>query len=302
MKLGKLQQVDIRQIWHHEQYDFSQWLSQKENIQILENELDITFADIKKEVYVGPYRCDLVATDEATGDTIIIENQLEPTNHDHLGKIITYTAGLDAKTIIWIVASAKEEHRAAIEWLNNNTSEDIGFFLIELHAYRINDSAPAPMFNVIEKPNQFSKQSKTTLTQNQYEILNFWNTFNDVVKERGKPFSVRKATPAHWYNVAIGSSDAHISINLVNQRNCIVIELYIRDNKNLYDSLYNSKATIEDELGFHLEWCRLDDKKACRIKRTVNGLDFDNHSNYHELMNEIIDIVLKMRDVFSSYL
>lgn len=114
--------------------------------------------NVNKEVFVGSYRCDLVAEDETTGDKVVIENQLEATNHDHLGKIITYAAGLDAKTIIWIVKEAREEHIAAIEWLNNNTFKKIGFFLMELHAYTIDDSRPAPMFKIIEKPNDFCEK------------------------------------------------------------------------------------------------------------------------------------------------
>ena len=96
--------------------------------------------DIEKEVYVGSYRCDLVASDETTAQRIIIENQLEQSNHDHLGKIVTYASGLDAKVIVWIVKEAREEHRSAIEWLNNNTNKDVNFFLIEIHAYKIGDS------------------------------------------------------------------------------------------------------------------------------------------------------------------
>ncbi len=307
MKLGKLKEVNVRELWHHEQYDFSEWLAKDENIKLLDDELDFTLVDINKEVYVGSYRCDLVATDETTGEKIIIENQLEQTNHDHLGKIITYAAGLDAKTIVWIVTKAKEEHRAAIEWLNNNTSKNIGFFLIELHAYKIDDSNPAPMFKVIEKPNDFVKNSKIMLkdgemNRSQSERLNFWNEFNNVVIERGKPFNIRKATTDHWYDVAIGTSEAHVSINLVNQKKRIEIEVYIRDNKGLFDKLFENRNDIENELGFKLDWNRLDNKKACRIKTYLNGLNFDDHSNYPSLINETIDIAIRMRDVFSKYI
>ena len=150
MEIGKLKEVDIRNLWKHEQYDFSEWLSQEENINILNDILGLTLVDVSKEAYVGSYRCDLFAVDESTGTKVIIENQLEPSNHDHLGKIITYASGLDAEVIVWIVKTAKEEHRSAIEWLNNNTNSRINFFLIELKAYTIENSIPAPFFNVIE--------------------------------------------------------------------------------------------------------------------------------------------------------
>ena len=158
--IGRLIEVDVRELWRHEQYDFSNWLAKDINLEYLNDILGLTLTDVDKEVYVGPYRCDLVAKDETSGITVIIENQLEGTNHDHLGKIITYASGLNAKVMVWIVKEAKEEHRAAVEWLNNNTNNDVNFFLIEIHAYKIGDSDPAPKFEVVEKPNDFVKRSK----------------------------------------------------------------------------------------------------------------------------------------------
>lgn len=306
VKIGKLTEVDVRDLWKHEQYDFSNWLAKEENIKLLDDEIGLTLMDINKEVYIGSYRCDLVAKDETTGQIVIIENQLEATNHDHLGKIITYAAGLDAKTIIWIVKEAREEHKAAIEWLNNNSSEEIGFFLIELHAYKINDSLPAPMFKVVEKPNNFTKTSKQNysdkeLNRSQNERLIFWEKFNTVIVGKGKPFSVRKPTTDHWYDVAIGTSEAHLAINLVNKENKIVLELYILDNKNLFDHIYEDKEKIENTLQMSFSWERLDGKKASRIKHDVLGLDFSDHSNYPQLMDECIEKILKMRDVFKKY-
>ena len=307
VKIGKLTEVDVRDLWKHEQYDFSNWLAKEENIKLLDDEIGLTLMDINKEVYIGSYRCDVVAKDETTGQIVIIENQLQATNHDHLGKIITYAAGLDAKTIIWIVKEAREEHKAAIEWLNNNSSEEIGFFLIELHAYKINDSLPAPMFKVVEKPNNFTKTTKQNysdkeLNRSQNERLMFWEEFNTVIVSKGKPFSVRKPTTDHWYDVAIGTSEAHLAINLVNKENKIVLELYILDNKNLFDHIYEDKEKIESTLQMSFSWERLDGKKASRIKHDVLGLDFSDHSNYPQLMDECIEKILKMRDVFKKYL
>ncbi len=305
--IGKLTEVDVRELWAHEQYDFSNWLAKEANLEYLNDILGLTLTDVDKEVYVGPYRCDLVAKDETSGILVIVENQLEGTNHDHLGKIITYASGLNAKVMVWIVKEAKEEHRAAIEWLNNNTNNDINFFLIEIHAYRIGNSDPAPKFEVIEKPNDFVKRGKSKsddneLNKRQSERLFFWEQFNQIVIERGKPFNVRKATTDHWYDVALGTSEAHIAIDLVNRDGIVVVELYINDSKNLFDALYSNKEDIETQLGYSLIWDRLDGKKASRIKYYLPGLDFDDHSNYNELMNRIIDTAVKMRDVFKKYL
>ena len=307
MAIGKLEEVDIRELWKHEQYDFSEWLSKKENIENLNDILGLTLVDISKETYVGSYRCDLFAKDETTGIKVIIENQLEMSNHDHLGKIITYASGLDAKVVVWIVKEAREEHRSAIEWLNNNTNSNINFFLIEIHAYKIGNSDNAPMFQVIEQPNDFIKNNKSinsndTMNKSQSQRLEFWNQFNNVLFERGKPFNVRKATTDHWYNVAIGTSDAHIDITLVNKDSVIGVELYITDNKELFDKLYQRKDEIESDLGFKLDWRRLNNSKASRIVTFIKGLNFDDHSNYNELINKTIDLAVLMRDTFKKYI
>ena len=307
MAIGKLEEVDIRELWKHEQYDFSEWLSKKENIENLNDILGLTLVDISKETYVGSYRCDLFAKDETTGIKVIIENQLEMSNHDHLGKIITYASGLGAKVVVWIVKEAREEHRSAIEWLNNNTNSNINFFLIEIHAYKIGNSDNAPMFQVIEQPNDFIKNNKSinsndTMNKSQSQRLEFWNQFNNVLIERGKPFNVRKATTDHWYNVAIGTSDAHIDITLVNKDSVIGVELYITDNKELFDKLYQKKAEIENDLGFKLDWRRLNNSKASRIVTYIKGLNFDDHSNYNELINKTTDLAVLMRDTFKKYI
>lgn len=307
MAIGKLEEVDIRELWKHEQYDFSEWLSKKENIENLNDILGLTLVDISKETYVGSYRCDLFAKDETTGIKVIIENQLEMSNHDHLGKIITYASGLDAKVVVWIVKEAREEHRSAIEWLNNNTNSNINFFLIEIHAYKIGNSDNAPMFQVIEQPNDFIKNNKSinsndTMNKSQSQRLEFWNQFNNVLVERGKPFNVRKATTDHWYNVAIGTSDAHIDITLVNKDSVIGVELYITDNKEFFDKLYQRKDEIENDLDFKLDWRRLNNSKASRIVTFIKGLNFDDHSNYNELINKTIDLAVLMRDTFKKYI
>ena len=305
--IGKLTEVDVRELWKHEQYDFSNWLAKSDNLEYLNEILGLTLTDVNKEVYVGPYRCDLVAKDETSGVKVIIENQLDATNHDHLGKIITYASGLDAKFIVWIVREAKEEHRAAIEWLNNYTSSDLNFFLIEIHAYKIGSSEPAPKFEVIEKPNDFIKRGKTNhddgeLNKTQAERLAFWEQFNQKLTAHGKPFNLRKPTTDNWYAVALGSSEISLSIELINKEKRILVGAYIYNNKDLFDQLKEHQKEIEEKLGFALEWDRMDNKKASRIKHYISGLNFDDHSNYDELMEQIIEDTVKMRDVFKIFL
>lgn len=201
---------------------------------------------------------------------------------------------------------AREEHRSAVEWLNNNTNKNINFFLIEIHAYKIGDSLYAPKFEVVEKPNDFIKNAKIQigsgeLNKSQSERLVFWTRFNEVLVERGKPFNVRKATTDHWYDVAIGISAARVAITLVNKEGCVEIELYINNDKDLFDSLYGCKSQIEAELGLQLDWQRLDEKKASRIRYHLSSLNFDDHSNYDALINDIIDKVILFVMVFKKY-
>ena len=206
-----------------------------------------------------------------------------------------------------IVKEAREEHRSAIEWLNNNTLNDIAFFLIEIHAYKIGDSLPAAKFEMVEKPNDFIKNTKGNnsngeLNKSQAERLEFWEQFNTVIAEKGKPFSIRKASTDHWYDVELGITGVHISITLVNKANTVGVEVYIHDDKALFDVLLEKKELIEAETGTTFSWERLDGKKASRIKYSIFGLDFDNHSNYHDLMVEVIDKVVIMRKVFKNYI
>lgn len=307
MELGRLCEVPVRDLWKHEQYDFSNWMAKPDNIELLNEILGLTLIDVDKEVYVGAYRCDIVAQDETTGVKVIIENQLETSNHDHLGKIITYASGLDASVIVWIVTEAREEHKSAIEWLNNNTNQSINFFLIEVHAYKIGNSLPAPKFEVIERPNDFIKLSnvkngKNELNKTQSGRLEFWTLLNDVIIERGRPFNVRKPNTDNWYDVSIGRSGVHISITLLNKENKIGVELYIRGDKALFDKIHENHQEIEKQLGLTLDWQRLDHRKASRIIYKIDGLNFDDHSNYNSLMNQVIDNVLLFRKVFAAYI
>ena len=199
---------------------------------------------------------------------------------------------------------AKDEHRKAIAWLNDNTGQSVSFFLIELHAYKIGDSLPAPKFEVIEKPNGAIKSNKVNSdegdTVSRARRFEFWTKFNEVLVEKGKPFNVRRASTDHWYDVAIGTSRAHISITLVNKEGKIVLELYIPDDKPLFDMLHEQREEIENELNMSFEWERLDKKKASRIKYAIPGLNFEDQSNYGELMDKAIECVLKMRNTFQK--
>lgn len=305
-KLGKMKEVDIRNVWKHEQYDFSKWLSSEENISSLGDILNLSLTDIQTEQFVGNYRCDIICKDDLTGKSVLIENQLEQTNHDHLGKIITYASGLNASVVVWIVAEAREEHASAIEWLNKHTDDDVAFFLIEIHAYTIGNSDPAPMFKIIEQPNDFARSVKATakkeLSEAQIKRQEFWTQFNDVLDSRGKPFNKRKATTDHWYSIGIGSSRCYISIDLINKQHRMRVGFWIPNDKAFFDSLSENKQEIESAVGQKLDWDRLEGKKACVICASIPGLNFNKQDNYPELMNKAIDMVIAFREAFKPYI
>ena len=161
VKLGTLKEItDLRQIWPHEAHDFTPWLAK--NIKVLGEAIGVDILIEETESSVGDFNVDIFATDADTNRRIIIENQLEDTDHDHLGKLITYASGKNADLVIWLVRKARPEHSAAIEWLNNHTDEGVGFILCEIKLYQIGDSVAAPKFEIIEQPNNWVKTMKAS--------------------------------------------------------------------------------------------------------------------------------------------
>ena len=170
INLGTLEEIkDLREVWSHEAHDFTPWLAK--NISILGDEVGIDISIEETESSVGDFNVDIFATDADTGKKIIIENQLEETDHDHLGKLITYASGKSADLVIWLVRKARPEHRAAIEWLNNHTDEGVGFILCEIKVFRIGNSEPAPKFEIIEQPNNWVKEMKKPSGTNKRTVL-----------------------------------------------------------------------------------------------------------------------------------
>ncbi|WP_456414697.1 DUF4268 domain-containing protein [Oceanithermus profundus] len=301
-KLGRLERVDLREVWRHEERDFSAWLAQEENIELLGSELGIELEVLQQEAPVGSFQVDLLAEEANTGRKVIIENQLEPTNHDHLGKLITYAAGYDAEIVVWIVREVRDEHRRAIEWLNDHTDENIGFFLIRMEVWRIGDSPPAPKFHVVSQPNDWAKAVKKAVGSGQLSDtrllqLEYWSSFN--ANADGKTnLRLRKPQPQHWHNVGLGSSVAEIAFTVNGPRKEIAVEVYIPDNKALFDCLHRQKNVIEDELGLHLDWQRLPGKKASRVKIARDG-DYTNRSHWPEQHRWLLETAEAFKRVFA---
>lgn len=301
---GNLKQVELRTGWNHEAFDFTKWLVQPENLQLLSDEIGIEIAPIEAEARTGKYSVDILAEEENTGNKIIIENQLEKTDHDHLGKIITYASGYDAEYIVWIVKDANEEHRQALEWLNDHTDSNLNFFLIRLELWQIDDSAPAVKLNMIVKPNEWTKTLRERtrsdeLTDTKLMQLDFWNHFKSFCKDKHSNIGSRKAGAQHWYNIAIGRSDAKVMVKINTRENEISCELYIKDNKDWFDELEREKEITESKIGENLDWRRLDDKKASRILLARHA-SIDNEDKWDEYVAWLFDKAEIFKQVFGS--
>lgn len=307
MKLGKFKQVQLREIWKHEALDFTNWLALDENLELLSEVLETNIVNAQTEVGVGKFAVDILAEDE-NGHKVIIENQLETTNHDHLGKIVTYASGLQAETVVWIVKSAREEHEQAINWLNENTNEKVNFFLIEIEAWKIDSSAPAPRFNIIAKPNDWAKTIKKSAGGNKMSDLQlkqqeFWTKLSDYGKEHSKYVkSWQKGLPQSWMNITIGTSKARLAAVMNKERKQNVgIELYILEDKSIFHRLFANKNEIEDALGYKLIWQELPDKKVSRVLVLRDG-DFSDEQKEDELIVWLHQKAEEFTKVFKKYL
>lgn len=307
VSLGILKEIeDLRTIWTHEAKDFTPWLAEEDNIALLSHAvgIDITVEEIESSV--GSFNVDILAAETGTDRKIIVENQLEDTNHDHLGKLITYASGKSAEIIIWVVKHAREEHKAAIEWLNQHTDDRIGFFLCEIKLYKIENSKPAVKFEVLERPNDWTKEIKKTAStsptqQFRYE---YWTAFNRYAFQNSlysKNFNQRKATMDHWMDFSIGTSGCHISVSQIQKRSALCVELYISEDKQLYHMLEQHKGNIEAEMGAVLDWRELPDKKASRIL-IEKQVELSDRDKWQEQFDWIMDTTLKMKHVFKKYL
>ena len=305
VNLGTLKEItDLRSIWSHEALNFTPWVA--ENVDLLADAVGLDITVDETESSVGDFNVDIYASETGTDRKIIIENQLEDTDHDHLGKLITYASGKGADVVIWVVKHAREEHKAAVEWLNNHTDDKIGFFLCEIKLFQIGDSQIAPAFTVVERPNDWTKEIRKTASANstQQQRLEYWQAFNDYAftdANFSRIFNKRKPTTDHWMDFSIGSSACHIAVSQIQKRKAVDVELYINDDKELFKSLFAHKDEIEKNMEMELEWKELPERKASRIliEKTV---DLDDRATWPEQFDYIMDTCIKMKRAFKRYL
>lgn len=304
--IGRLRRVPLREVWPHEARDFTPWL--EENIDVLNNAIDLTLSVVAREQTVGDFSVDLVAEDES-GDPVIIENQLERSNHDHLGKLITYLTQISAKAAIWIVSDPRPEHISAISWLNESSSA--AFYLLKLEAVRIEDSPPAPMLTLIvgsREESQAVGETKREFTERHSLRRRFWTQLLERAKE-STPLHAN-SSPNQYNYVMTGAGRRGLSFLYVIQQHTSDIDLYIdrgrdadNENEEIFNTLQEAKEQIEEAFGEPLKWQRLEGKRACRIsKRFSLGGYRDDEEEWSEIQDAMIDGMIQLEKAFRPHI
>lgn len=311
--LAKIERVDLREAWPNEAQDFTPWLA--ENIAELGEALGMDLKFQQTEAAVGGYSLDVLATDLNQDRPVIIENQLEPTNHDHLGKLLTYAAGYDANVIVWLTRDFRDEHRQALDWLNQRTGEDTQFFGVVVELLRIDDSRLAPQFRTVATPNGWRKETaakvrgdETVVSVRGERYREFFQPLIDTLREKHKFTNARKAQPQNWYFFSAGYGQRIIyGANFTGQKQARV-EVYIDDldgewNIQLLGNLEERKEEIQTALGNQtLDWQRLENRRACRIALTRSGSIGDNAATLSEIQEWMVDNLLNFKRVFGPCL
>ncbi len=301
MGIGRLQPVDLRELWPREAGDFTPWLAEKENLDVLAEELGLEFRSCEQEVDVGPFSVDLLA-ETISGERVILENQLGPTDHDHLGKILTYMSNLGASKAVWITADPRPEHEKTVEWLNEVTPEGVGIYLVRVRAYRIGDSRPAPHFSVVAGPVAERKRTEREareLAEREKLRYEFWQGFLERVQRFTRRF--QQVGPSHdnWLEAGAGRSGFYylLRIRIDGADVCFRVRLEPgwerkEETKRAFQAIEQYKHDIEREFGAPLEWDRREDRAVCFITYKLPldaGLrDRERWSELWEAMGEAV--------------
>ncbi|MBI1833897.1 MAG: DUF4268 domain-containing protein [Candidatus Andersenbacteria bacterium] len=305
--IGKLQRVPLREIWKNEAKDFTSWLA--ENIDALNEALETSFSIVEKEKSVGSFYLDIMLED-SDGHLAIVENQLEKTDHDHLGKVLTYMTNLDAKAAIWITSSPREEHEKAVHWLNEHTPADIAFYLVQVEAVKIGGSDPAPLFTVIVQPTEIAKEvglEKKEYAERHHLRKEFWQQLLEKAKERTKLHSNTSPTIYSWIGTGAGKSG--LSFNYVITTGFVGAELYLDRgkeyptlNKERFDALYKHKDVIENTFGGNLTWERLEHRRACRISFRFKEYGLKDKATWEQAQIKVIDAMVRLEKALRPYI
>ncbi len=302
--IGKIDRVPLREVWRHEAYDLTTWL--EGNIDVLNDVLDLRLGSVERERAAGAFSVDLIAEDDA-GGIAVIENQLERSNHDHLGKLITYTAMMEARIAIWIVADPRPEHVRAISWLNEASATDL--YLVKIEGIRIGDSLPAPLLTLIVGPSEESREAgeaKKDRAERYHIRRRFWAELLDRAKTRTRLHAA--VSPPEYGWVGTGAGKRGLAFNYVITQHGATAELYIdrgdgEENRAFFDSLHEHKDEIETAYGGELSWEPLESKRGCRIaQRLFSGGYRDDEAEWHRVQDEMIDCMIRLERALRPFI
>jgi hypothetical protein len=300
MTIGKIKRVPLREVWKHEAHNFTTWL--QENTDALSDVLDFTLSGVERERSAGDFNVDLVGEDEQ-GRTVVIENQLEKSDHDHLGKVLTYLAALDAGAAVWIVARPRQEHIKAVTWLNEATSTP--FYLVQVEAIRIGESLPAALFTKIVGPSVEARQAgqtKKDLDERKQVRRGFWTQLLDHAKTKTKLHGSNSPGTADFLGTTIGGFQWCYSV----RKHDAQAELYIdtgdgERNLRAFDKLHEKKEKVEMAFGGPLEWQRLDSSRACRIRQVVNVGGWLDEEKWPELIEALVESMIRLEKALEPH-
>ncbi|WP_200885251.1 DUF4268 domain-containing protein [Vibrio campbellii] len=304
VELGKIKVVPVRTIWKHEANDFTPWLYN--HIQELSDALGIELEVEDVEVPVGPYYADILAKDTGTGKYVVIENQLEKTDHDHLGKCLTYASVLDASTVIWLASNFTDEHKKALDWLNDHTSDELAFYGIKLELLQINESLPAVNFNIVSQPNDVVKQvtkrkDNSELSETRMTQLKFWEAFKSSLQQTNKITKLQTPRPQYWFDIALGKSGIHLSNTFNTNENVIGLRVYIgsKEVPKWLPYFEEHKTDIEHQLGQKLEWSPNSNAKD-KVITLTKSFDLTNEAKWQEPIKWLTENTVRFYEVFSQ--
>jgi hypothetical protein len=314
--LGRLEKMDVRLAWASEAVDFTPWLAREENIALIAEAIGIPLNVEATEKSVGPFSADILCSaadnDSDSEHWVVIENQLERTDHKHLGQLITYAAGLDAATIVWIASDFTEEHRAALDWLNANTSESISFFALKIELWKIGDSPLAPKFDVVSSPNDWKKSVTTArrATANRTEserVLRhgeFFTFFTSKLSEHAPAIAIPGDFSKHYLRFNTGKGNCDILCILESRAFEVRVQLtlYGLRAKTRFGHLFSRRAEIESEIGGELEWLELPENAKCRIQKSLSDVDPKDPKQWERISTWFVEWLTKFHETFAPIL
>lgn len=311
--LGKLQRItNLRSEWPDEARNFTPWLAGSENLSQLAEAIGFGIDGLeleRVEESVGDFFADIIARDTlgSEGGRVLIENQFGRTNHDHLGKLVTYASGVkDVKTIIWISETFREEHRAALDWLNRNTDAGIAFFGIEIELWKIGDSVAAPRFNVIARPNDWQRTVSETGSKEHSETGQFyaryWTKFGEFLRERKGPLKPQKGAPQHWMTLRIGRSGFGLAAIASTQKNFVRAEMNLTgpNSHRAFELLVHQRERIEQEFGERLHWDQKLGRNQVRISQTQENMPVRDETDWGRQHLVLADMLARLYHAFHN--